>query len=449
VSLRKLALAAAAAAGVALAPVAWPARADWPSYGHDLANTRNAGPAAPSPRDARRLAPAWTFTSHSGGMTGTPVVAGGTVVIGSNRCVLYALDLRSGRIRWKRSLLALGCAYMPGSAAVDGGVVYVAFGSRSLVGPQVAALSLSSGSVLWHTPLDPSQGLADVYASPVVWNGGVYVGISGQVAEEGETQARLRGALVSLDARTGAVRWRTYVVPPELDGGAVWSTAAIDPALGTVYVGSGNAYHRPAAPTTDAILALTAASGGVAGAFSAVQGDVFLDFHPGNGPDADFGASPNLFAGPDGRPLVGELAKNGVYSAVDRRTMRPVWQRRTGTINVAGALSSTAYDGRRVYGQTDRGQVWALEGDGRQAWSTHRAGKTNFSPVAVGHGVVYSIEAKGFLDARRASDAAPLARLRLGATSWGGLSIEGRTVLATTGTDLATTGRLIAFRPRR
>ena len=102
-------LALATVAVAAIAPAA--AAADWPSYGHDLANSRDAGAAAPSPREARRLGPAWTFTSHSGGMTGTPVVAGGTVVIGSNRCVVYALDLGTGRLRWKRSLASLGCAY--------------------------------------------------------------------------------------------------------------------------------------------------------------------------------------------------------------------------------------------------------------------------------------------------------------------------------------------------
>src|SRR6185312_6703712 len=100
----------------------------------------------------------------------------------------------------------------------------------------------------------------------------------------------------------------------------------------------------------DSIIALEAATGNIAGAFAAVQNDVFLDKHPGNGPDADFGASPNIFSGIDGRPLVGELAKNGVYTAVDRRTMALAWQRKTGTVNVGEALSSTAYDGQRIYG---------------------------------------------------------------------------------------------------
>lgn len=426
------------------------ASADWPSYGHDLANSRDAGVAAPTPREARTLARRWTFRVGTGGVTGTPVVAGRTAVVVSSRCVVYALDVATGKLRWKHRLLRLGCAYMPGSAAIDRGVVYVAMGSKRLRGPQVVAMTLDRGAIRWRAYLDPGQGFADVYGSPTVWNGDVFVGISAIGEEEGYNRAHVRGAVIALDAATGALRWRTYIVPPGFDGGAVWSTAAVDPAAGVVYVGTGNAYHQPAAPTTDSIVALDPAAGAMLGFFSAVQGDVFLDKHPGNGPDADFGASPNLFTATDGRPLVGELAKDGRYWALDRRTMAPVWSRRTGTVNVGGALASTAYDGARVYGQNDQGQVWALDpATGSQLWSTHRHGLLNFSPPAVGNGVLYSLESTGFLDARRTIDGRVLARLPLGQTAWGGVSIAGRTVLAVTGTDESGHGFVVAFRPRR
>ena len=277
----------------------------------------------------------------------------------------------------------------------------------------------------------------------------MYIGISGIGEEEGLNDAHLRGAVMGLDAATGALRWRSYMVPPGLDGGAVWSTVAVDPGVGVLYAGDGNAYHQPAAPTTDAILALDPGTGAIAGSFSAVQGDVFLDKHPGNGPDADFGASPNLFTAAAGRPLVGELAKDGRYWALDRRTMAPVWSRGTGTVNVGGALASTAYDGVRIYGQNDQGQEWALDpATGAQLWSTQRHGLANFSPLAVGNGVLYSMESKGFLDARRTTDGRVLARLPLGQTAWGGVSIAGRTVLAVTGTDESRHGFVVAFRPR-
>src|SRR3954454_8015636 len=178
-------LAAVLAAGAVLCPTG-SARADWPSYGHDLANSRDSGPTAPSPRAARNLAPAWSYRVPTGGITGTPVVAGGTLVTTSSKCVVYALDAATGKLEWKRRLKSLGCGYMPGSPAVDGGVVYVAMGSSGGRGPpvvggplaaaggrarQVVAMTLDHGAILWHQYLDPSQGLADSYASPTVWNG--------------------------------------------------------------------------------------------------------------------------------------------------------------------------------------------------------------------------------------------------------------------------------------
>src|SRR2546421_12822161 len=42
------------------------AMADWPVYGHDLANTRDAGPAGPSASQVGSLAAAWTFKSPTG-----------------------------------------------------------------------------------------------------------------------------------------------------------------------------------------------------------------------------------------------------------------------------------------------------------------------------------------------------------------------------------------------
>ena len=56
------------------------------------------------------------------------------------------------------------------------------------------------------------------------------------------------------------------------------------------------------------------------------------------GPDHDFGASANLFTGPDGRKLVGEGQKSGSYWALDRATMEPVWQTLTGPGSQVGGV---------------------------------------------------------------------------------------------------------------
>src|SRR4051794_5539853 len=80
------------------------ASADWPVYGHDLSNTRSAGTDGPSPAEAAALHQAWSFTSSHGDFTGTPVVAGGVLVAGTNLGTVYALSAASGKLLWSRDM---------------------------------------------------------------------------------------------------------------------------------------------------------------------------------------------------------------------------------------------------------------------------------------------------------------------------------------------------------
>src|SRR5947199_1444510 len=80
------------------------ASADWPVYGHDLANSRTAGSGGPTAAQLATLQRAWTFNSSNGDFTGTPVVAGGTLVAGTNLGSVYALDAVTGTVRWSRNV---------------------------------------------------------------------------------------------------------------------------------------------------------------------------------------------------------------------------------------------------------------------------------------------------------------------------------------------------------
>src|SRR5437763_13798606 len=79
------------------------ARADWPVYGHDLTNTRNAGVAGPAPSQVGSLKQAWAFKSSTGDFTGTPVEAGGVLVAGNNTGWVYGLSAVSGKRLWTRN----------------------------------------------------------------------------------------------------------------------------------------------------------------------------------------------------------------------------------------------------------------------------------------------------------------------------------------------------------
>ncbi len=379
----------------------------------------------------------WSVTSTDGDFTGTPAEADGTVVAVSGGGTVVAVDASTGAARWSRDLGQPANA----SVAIAGGLVYVPLVTTSA--PAVAALSLADGSPVWTTVLDSSQG-ASAYGSPVVWNGTVYMGTSGEL---GDPDLPLRGAVVALDAATGAVRWRTYMVPPGYSGAPVWSTPTIDTATGRMYVGTGNAYNAPVADTTDAIVAMDAATGAILDHFQATAGDAFSGSDSAAGPDYDFGASANLITAPDGRLLVGEGQKDGTYWALDRATMDPVWNQTTGPgTQVGGIIGSTAYDGTRIYGpDTPAGEQWALTAAGAPAWVSADGGPLHFNPTAVANGVVYSADMSGFLTAREASTGIVLAKLPLPGPSYGGVAIAGGYVFAAVGTQGAT-GWIAAYR---
>jgi polyvinyl alcohol dehydrogenase (cytochrome) len=419
---------AAFLATLALGAAAAPATADWPIYGRDLVNSRNAGSDGPAPAQIPTLKEAWSFDSPTGDFTGTPVVAKGVLVAGDYGGVVYALDAVTGKVLWTRKL------HDPvnGSAAIDaaapnGGAVYVPV--ARVGAPRITALSLRDGRPRWSSVLT-KQPESSMYGSPTYWHGTVYAGTSGPNGDG----SHARGAVVALDARTGALRWRTYAVPPKHDGGAVWSTPAIDTKTGRLYVGTGNAYHDPAADTTDAVIALDAASGKILGHFQAVSDDIFGPDNPA-GPDADFGASPNLLEGPGGQQLVGEGAKDGFYYALDRATLNFVWKTALGPGSaIGGFVGSTAYDGTRIYGaNTLTSQVGALGRDGVMQWTSVDGGSAHFSPVAIANGVLYSVNQSGMLAARDAKTGNVITQVSLGGPTFGGISTVGRAVYAAVG----------------
>src|SRR4051794_37608815 len=312
------------AAVTATVAVALPsaARADWPFYGHDLANTRNAGDEGPSPQQVGSLERAWTFESPTGDFTGTPAVRGGVVVAGDYGGRVYALDAVSGKQLWSKDV----DAPVNGSAAIDAGARTVYVPVARIGRPHLLALRLRDGATRWDTVLS-DQPDASVFGSPVVWDGSIYIGTSGPNNDD----SRARGSMVAFKERTGAVRWQTFTVPPGSDGAAGWSTPAIDPATGRLYVGTGNNYHEPTTDTPDPVLAFGCATGRIRGGRQATAGDNWSGGdNPAGGPDYDFGASPSLFAGPDGRALVGAGQKSGIYWALDRDSLQPVWRRTVG-----------------------------------------------------------------------------------------------------------------------
>ena len=139
---RRLCITIVLAIAVALPGVA---RADWPVYGHDLANSRNAGIEGPPASQVSSMSAAWTFKSPTGDFTGTPAIADGVLVAGNNGGWVYALDAVTGAVLWSHNV----GQPINGSAAIDtaapgGAAVYVPVAQPS--SPRLLAFSLRNGA---------------------------------------------------------------------------------------------------------------------------------------------------------------------------------------------------------------------------------------------------------------------------------------------------------------
>jgi outer membrane protein assembly factor BamB len=492
-------LAPTASHAASCAPAA-AAGGDWPLYGHDLRNSRHQeAETAIDPGSARTLAPAWTFSSRAAGgagdFTGTPVVADGCVFVGSNLGWVYAVNADTGELVWAMELPNGGT--INNSLAVDGGRVF-AFVSR-VSSPYVAAFDASTGAILWERTVDGQEG-ADAFASPVVFDGIVIVGVSGDSAQHGD-QGQLigfRGSYVLLEASSGDVLKQTYTIPPEVTdgryaGATVTTTAAVDADAKVAYEGTGSAFlpqfeHERA----NALLKIdldkdSLAFGQILGSY---KGDTFDAVVPGYSSlqcydlpipppppiipagrgvgacgdvDVDFAASPNLID-VAGKLLVADSQKSGAFHAVDAQTMTGLW-RVAYTIAQPFGGSSAAFDGTSLYSSAaPPGDAYSLDAaTGSLRWVSPIADGAHYGlPVASANGVIYTMDVLGSLDAFDAATGLPLLHrpVALGADtgadpvlSFGGVSVARNTVYAAigfqnTGLDFlgAANGYVVAFR---
>jgi polyvinyl alcohol dehydrogenase (cytochrome) len=419
---------------------------DWPRVGFDLANTRAAPDESIGVGDAADLTPAWQLGGVKG-VTGTPVVADGTVYVGDWTSHVRALDAATGEERWAHDLES---RYVGGSVAVDDDHVYVgAFDAR------IVALDSATGEPVWEADLDPNPK-AVVFGSPVVADGLIVTGVGSFEVFVPSDPPSFRGTVVALDAATGAEAWRFHVTDEAAGEGAgvsVWSSPAIDRERGMLYIGTGQAYSLPAPARSDSLVALDLATGEEVWHRQFTAGDAWSVALP-SGLDADVGAMPNLFE-VDGTDAVGVGDKAGTYRALDRDSGEVLWEAplTPGGLQ-GGVMASAAVAGGTVYvASNDRSQeadLVALDADtGDEVWrvgvEAHVTG-----PVTWANGVLFLADEPPFA-AYDAADGARLWAHEVAFPAAGGISVVDGTVYAGWGWWLASEpdgadGGLIAFR---
>ncbi|HEX4062419.1 MAG TPA: PQQ-binding-like beta-propeller repeat protein [Streptosporangiaceae bacterium] len=418
-----------ASAGGTAATAAPAATLSWPVAGQNISDTHGqTAEKAISASNVSRLAPAWNFTTD-GDVSATPTVADGDVYFPDWGGELWALTT-SGSVVWSASVAGytgLTGDFSRVSPAVDGNELIIGDHLESgTTGPgaSVLAVNRTTGALLWSTLVD-SNPASQITGSPVVYNGVVYVGISSReedlAGQPGYQCCTFRGAVVALDATTGAILWKTYDVPSNnggsdsnipgyYAGGAVWgSSPVVDPATGMLYVGTGNNYtvpdgvcdkpgqksctKPPASDHFDSILGLSLSTGAIDWGFRTEEGDT----HSGActticGPDWDFGSMPNLLTTTNPATgkvehLVGAGQKSGYYWALNPATGKLAWKTKIGPGGSGGGIEwGCATGASRVYcAESDTGhKAYKLGGSGPQAGQTATGGSWAALDAATG-----------------------------------------------------------------
>lgn len=432
----------------------------WSTYGFDDGNTRNnILETQLDTKNVKHLEEAWRFDGVVG-VTSTPAVVGNSVYFGAWDGALRSLNAVSGALLWKAQLTT---SAIDDSPLVRNDTVYTGAADGSLY-----AVDAQTGQLKWSKRLDPHP-LARIYSSPVGVDDMIIVGVASVELALSQTDYTFRGSIVALDENTGAERWRRYVTHDDANGGAggsVWSSAAIDQGRKLMYIGVGQSYEAPASPLTDSLLAIDYRTGAIVWTRQFTANDVFT-FWNMSGPDADIGASPNLFT-IGGRDAVGVGDKAGHYAVFDRATGETIWTVELPTGNRLGGIMTTAAvaDGV-IYVNSNRwdssnildfhdpdhaSTTYALDAaNGTIKWR-RKLPSPAFGALTVANGVVYQSTVKGTLYALKASNGNILWSGEPGADLGGGVSVRSGTVFAGYGfwfiaAPPTPAGGVVAYRP--
>jgi hypothetical protein len=164
--------------------------------------------------------------------------------------------------------------------------------------------------------------------------------------------------------------------------------------------------------------------------------------------DLDFGAPANLIPGRDGRLLVGDLQKSGVYHLVDASQMTRVEDPSLGLTCLVCNGAATAFDNarRQVDAAVAPGTIMrALDIDrGTPRWTAPIVDGVHYEGVSTAAGVVYTIDTAGFFDAFDATNGAVLVKrpvaldagLNVFGLSSSGIAIAQHTVYVAAGSNV-------------
>jgi quinohemoprotein ethanol dehydrogenase len=245
---------------------------DWLSYGLTPGETRYSPLKEIDASNVKRLGLVWSYEAGDGGgdQEATPLVWDNTIFGVTNWSIVFAVDARTGREKWRWDPLVnrkptsdkMCCGVVNRGLALYHNKVYVPVNDGRL-----EALDVDTGKPVWEARVCYVQDEQTLTMAPRIAKGKVIVGAAG-----GDRPTR--GFFAAYDADTGREVWRFYTVPGDPakgfessamrkaaatwdgdwwklgGGGSVWDGISYDPDNELLYVGTGNAEPWPRALRT-------------------------------------------------------------------------------------------------------------------------------------------------------------------------------------------------------
>jgi alcohol dehydrogenase (cytochrome c) len=270
----------------------------------------------------------------------------------------FVVDATTGILRWSQKYPAksLGLGTPVRGVAYSDGRLY-----RGTPDGHVLALDAKTGHTIWDVAAGDAAKGEYFTVAPLVWEGRLYIGTSG-------SDVGTIGRMMALDVKDGQRVWQFEVVPSSVPGSETWpsdpdklragggmySSFAIDPSSGTLYIPTGNpgpdfaGDYRPGVNLyTCSVVMLDAKTGVLRG---------YHQFSPHDIHDWDVAASPILITSGGGSRMVVVASKNGYVYGLHRELSNVAYQTPVTTIKNTDAPITPA--GTRFCPGTQGGVNW-------------------------------------------------------------------------------------------
>jgi len=235
---------------------------EWTSYGLTPGETRYSPLSQINTSNVSRLGHAWTYEAGrgGGGQEATPLFSNGTLYSITNWSIVFAVDARTGKEKWRwdpevnqdKTRPQICCGVVNRGLALYQNLIIA-----PVIDGRLIALNAETGKPVWEARVSYSNEGYTVTMAPRIAKGKVIIGVAG-------AELPIRGFFAAYDALTGKQAWKFYTVPgdpskpfenPALKkaaetwsgdywklggGGSVWDGMAYDPDADLLYVGTGN-----------------------------------------------------------------------------------------------------------------------------------------------------------------------------------------------------------------